>query len=125
MGGGRAAAAAHDAGTGGEEAALHAEFASERVHGEWFRDSPRILARVRELGGSPTPLPWSEVYYALSAGLLDGTRFRPSALHDDLSTPEACVALEASLDLGEEPAGDSCFDAGRGVEDDGDVKRET
>jgi TRAP-type C4-dicarboxylate transport system substrate-binding protein len=29
---------------------------------------------VRALGGSPTPLPWSEVYYALSAGLLDGTK---------------------------------------------------
>ena len=29
---------------------------------------------VRALGASPTPLPWSEVYYALSAGLLDGTK---------------------------------------------------
>lgn len=41
-----------------------------------IRTLPSALEQemVRELGGSPTPLPWSEVYYALSAGLLEGTK---------------------------------------------------
>ena len=41
-----------------------------------IRTLPSALEQemVRALGGSPTPLPWSEVYYALSAGLLDGTK---------------------------------------------------
>lgn len=41
-----------------------------------IRTLPSALEQemVRELGGSPTPLPWSEVYFALSAGLLDGTK---------------------------------------------------
>ena len=41
-----------------------------------IRTLPSALEQemVRELGASPTPLPWSEVYYALSAGLLDGTK---------------------------------------------------
>ncbi len=33
-----------------------------------------------------------------TACLLDGQQVHWSPLHDDLSTPEACVALEASLD---------------------------
>jgi len=40
-----------------------------------------------------------------SAGLLDGAVFHGSPLHDDLSTPEACVALEASLGALVERAG--------------------
>ena len=32
-----------------------------------------------------------------SAGLLEGDRFLPSALHGDLGTPEACIALEHSV----------------------------
>ena len=32
-----------------------------------------------------------------SAGLLEGDRFLPSALHGDLGTPEACIALERSV----------------------------
>ena len=32
-----------------------------------------------------------------SAGLLEGDRFLPSALHGDLETPEACIALERSV----------------------------
>lgn len=32
-----------------------------------------------------------------SAGLLEGDRFRLSALHGDLGTPEACIALERSV----------------------------
>jgi len=41
-----------------------------------IRTLPSALEQemVRELGASPTALPWSEVYYALSAGLLDGTK---------------------------------------------------
>jgi TRAP-type transport system periplasmic protein len=41
-----------------------------------IRTLPSALEQemVRLLGASPTPLPWSEVYYALSAGLLDGTK---------------------------------------------------
>jgi TRAP-type C4-dicarboxylate transport system substrate-binding protein len=41
-----------------------------------IRTLPSALEQemVRELGASPTSLPWSEVYYALSAGLLDGTK---------------------------------------------------
>jgi TRAP-type C4-dicarboxylate transport system substrate-binding protein len=54
----------------------------QRVHspsdlrGLRIRTLPSALEQevVRELGASPTPLPWSEVYYALSAGLLDGTK---------------------------------------------------
>jgi TRAP-type C4-dicarboxylate transport system substrate-binding protein len=46
------------------------------LHGLRIRTLPAALEQemVRELGASPTPLPWSEVYYALSAGLLDGTK---------------------------------------------------
>jgi TRAP-type C4-dicarboxylate transport system substrate-binding protein len=46
------------------------------LHGLRIRTLPSALEQemVRELGASPTPLPWSEVYYALSAGLLDGTK---------------------------------------------------
>jgi len=46
------------------------------LEGLRIRTLPSALEQemVRELGGSPTPLPWSEVYYALSAGLLDGTK---------------------------------------------------
>ena len=32
-----------------------------------------------------------------SAGLLEGDRFLPSALHGDLGTPEACIALQRSV----------------------------
>lgn len=41
-----------------------------------IRTLPSALEQemVRALGASPTALPWSEVYYALSAGLLDGTK---------------------------------------------------
>jgi TRAP-type transport system periplasmic protein len=41
-----------------------------------IRTLPSALEQemVRALDASPTPLPWSEVYYALSAGLLDGTK---------------------------------------------------
>jgi TRAP-type C4-dicarboxylate transport system substrate-binding protein len=46
------------------------------LRGLRIRTLPAALEQevVRELGASPTPLPWSEVYYALSAGLLDGTK---------------------------------------------------
>jgi len=46
------------------------------LRGLRIRTLPSALEQemVRALGGSPTPLPWSEVYYALSAGLLDGTK---------------------------------------------------
>jgi TRAP-type C4-dicarboxylate transport system substrate-binding protein len=48
----------------------------EDLRGLRIRTLPSALEQemVRALGGSPTPLPWSEVYYALSAGLLDGTK---------------------------------------------------
>ena len=46
------------------------------LRGLRIRTLPSALEQemVRALGGNPTPLPWSEVYYALSAGLLDGTK---------------------------------------------------
>jgi len=46
------------------------------LRGLRIRTLPSALEQemVRTLGASPTPLPWSEVYYALSAGLLDGTK---------------------------------------------------
>jgi len=46
------------------------------LRGLRIRTLPSALEQqmVRALGASPTPLPWSEVYYALSAGLLDGTK---------------------------------------------------
>ena len=46
------------------------------LRGLRVRTLPSALEQemVRALGASPTPLPWSEVYYALSAGLLDGTK---------------------------------------------------
>ncbi len=46
------------------------------LEGLRIRTLPSALEQemVRELGASPTSLPWSEVYYALSAGLLDGTK---------------------------------------------------
>lgn len=36
---------------GGSERALHAELASDRVHGEWFKASPAVLAKIAEFGG--------------------------------------------------------------------------
>jgi TRAP-type transport system periplasmic protein len=46
------------------------------LEGLRIRTLPSALEQemVRELGASPTSLAWSEVYYALSAGLLDGTK---------------------------------------------------
>jgi tripartite ATP-independent transporter DctP family solute receptor len=46
------------------------------LQGLRIRTLPSALEQemVRELGGSPTPLPFSEVYSALSYGLLDGTK---------------------------------------------------
>lgn len=42
---------------GGVESELHAELAADRVHGEWFRESSRVLAKIREYGGDPeTPI---------------------------------------------------------------------
>lgn len=34
------------------ERTLHAEFAADRLHGEWFKCTDRLLARVAELCGS-------------------------------------------------------------------------
>jgi tripartite ATP-independent transporter DctP family solute receptor len=50
--------------------------APDDMRGLRIRTLPSALEQemVRELGASPTPIPWSEVYYALSAGLLDGTK---------------------------------------------------
>lgn len=41
------------------EAALHAAFAADRMSGEWFRASPRLLALARELAPlvAPSPAP--------------------------------------------------------------------
>jgi TRAP-type transport system periplasmic protein len=46
------------------------------LRGLRIRTLPSALEQqmVRALGGFPTPLPWSEVYSALGAGLLDGTK---------------------------------------------------
>lgn len=35
---------------GGDEAQYHERFASDRVHGEWFRSSPAMMALIAELG---------------------------------------------------------------------------
>ncbi len=50
--------------------------APDDMRGLRIRTLPSALEQemVRELGANPTPIPWSEVYYALSAGLLDGTK---------------------------------------------------
>jgi TRAP-type C4-dicarboxylate transport system substrate-binding protein len=47
-----------------------------------IRTLPSALEQemVRRIGGSPTPLPFSEVYTALSYGLLDGTKLSPQDL---------------------------------------------
>ncbi len=47
-----------------------------------IRTLPSALEQemVREIGASPTPLPFSEVYTALSYGLLDGTKLSPQDL---------------------------------------------
>lgn len=46
----------------------------EDIQGQSFRtmDHPGHMAIVEALGGSPTPIPWLEVYTALQTGVVDG-----------------------------------------------------
>ena len=38
---------------GGDERSLHRELAADRVHGEWFRPTENVLAKIRDNGGNP------------------------------------------------------------------------
>lgn len=48
----------------------------EDLRGLDIRTLPAAIEQefVRQLGGYPTPIPWSEVYTALGVGMLDGTK---------------------------------------------------
>lgn len=41
---------------GGDERDLHQRLSSDRVHGEWFRDSPAVRSAIAEHGGTETPI---------------------------------------------------------------------
>lgn len=54
------------------------------VNGQKIRTitAPLQQELVRQLGGNPTPIPWSEVYTALATGVVDGTK---NGIHDIVS----------------------------------------
>ena len=56
----------------------------EDVRGRKIRTITAPLQQefVRQLGGNPTPIPWSEVYTALSTGVVSGTK---NGIHDIVS----------------------------------------
>ena len=41
------------------------------------QESPTSMAMVREMGGSPTPISWGELYTALQQGVVDGAENNP------------------------------------------------
>ena len=44
--------------------------------------SPMSLAMVEAMGGSPTPIPWAELYGALQTGVVDGQENPLGVIHD-------------------------------------------
>jgi C4-dicarboxylate-binding protein DctP len=44
--------------------------------------SPMSLAMVEAMGGSPTPVPWEELYGALQTGVVDGQENPIGVIHD-------------------------------------------
>ena len=44
-------------------------------------DSPINIESIRCVGGTPTPMAWSEVYSALQTGVIDAAEAHPTALH--------------------------------------------
>lgn len=44
--------------------------------------SPMSLAMVKAMGGSPTPIPWAELYGALQTGVVDGQENPLGVIHD-------------------------------------------
>ncbi len=45
------------------------------------QQSPMSIQMVRALGGSPTPVPWGELYSALQQGVVDGAENNPPSYH--------------------------------------------
>ncbi|WP_221568507.1 TRAP transporter substrate-binding protein [Alkalihalobacillus sp. TS-13] len=43
-------------------------------------DSPSAIKMVKLLGGTPTPMPYNEIYTALQQGVVDGAESNPTAL---------------------------------------------
>ncbi|WP_408008508.1 TRAP transporter substrate-binding protein [Pseudalkalibacillus sp. A8] len=43
-------------------------------------DSPTAIEMVKLLGGTPTPMPYSEIYTGLQQGVIDGAESNPTAL---------------------------------------------
>ena len=44
-------------------------------------ESPSAMAMVSELGGSPTPIAWGELYTALQRGVVDGAENNPPSFY--------------------------------------------
>ena len=45
------------------------------------QESQTMMRAVRELGGSPTPISWGELYTALQQGVVDGAENNPPSFH--------------------------------------------
>jgi len=45
------------------------------------QESASAMQMVNELGGSPTPIPWGELYTALQQGVVDGAENNPPSFH--------------------------------------------
>jgi tripartite ATP-independent transporter DctP family solute receptor len=45
------------------------------------QESATMMRAVRELGGSPTPISWGELYTALQQGVVDGAENNPPSFH--------------------------------------------
>ena len=45
------------------------------------QESPTSMRMVREMGGSPTPISWGELYTALQQGVVDGAENNPPSYH--------------------------------------------
>jgi hypothetical protein len=69
---------------GGSERALHSELADSRVHGEWFRPSPPVLAKIREFGGNLED-PIATAGYVDQKRVLDNRREDPAKGRVDLA----------------------------------------
>ncbi len=55
-----------------------ADLAGQRIR---VLESQTAMRMVRELGGSPTPISWGELYTALSQGVVDGAENNPPSFH--------------------------------------------
>lgn len=80
---------------GGIEAEHHKALADDRVHGEWFKASSAVLAKIREYGGDPeTPI--ASAGYDGSARVL---KITPANVPEEVANLPDVVATDPDLDL--------------------------